>query len=392
LTAKLDRKIVLLLATTAGAAAANLYYAQPLLGSIGRDLDVSEGAAGILVTCAQFGYVAGLCLVVPLGDLLERRRLLCTVSLLAAASAAGCAAAPTFAVLAVVTAALGVTASVAQVAVPLAASLAGEEERGSVVGFVMSGLFVGILSARVLSGLIGGASSWRVAYVFAAVLMALLALLLRAALPPSRAPADELTYGGLLRSVLSLIREEPVLRERMAVGATLMGGFSVFWTSAAFLLGGHYGYGDATIGLFGIAGVAGALAAPLAGRVADRGEGRRALLAFLGVVLASWALLAAGGTAIVLLVLGILALDFGIQGAQISNQSAIYALRPEARSRLTTAYIVSIFLGGAAGSALSALVWSSGGWGAVCGLGAGVAAVGLAGAAVALRRRVHDPV
>lgn len=374
---RLDNRLVLLLAVACGAAAANLYYAQPLLHTIAAGLHVSSGAAGLLVTTSQIGYAAGLLLIVPLGDLLERRRLVTRMGLLSAVALAAAAAAPTFGALAAALLVTGLASVVAQVLVAFASSLAGDEERGRVVGRVMSGLLLGILLARTLSGLIAEAGGWRLVFAFAAAVMVALAALLARALPRSE-PRETMRYGELLGSVVALVREEPVLRRRMASGLLLFASFSILWTSIAFLLSGApFHYSNAAIGAFGLAGLAGAGAATLAGRFADAGHGRAAQGGFLGAVLAGWGLLALGAHALWPLIAGAIVLDLGIQGAHILNQSAIYALRPEARSRLTTAYITAYFAGGALGSAASSYAWSAGGWHAVTALGAGVAVLGL---------------
>lgn len=382
----MDRRLVVLLAVTCGVAVTNLYVAQPLLDTIARAFGVGEATAGLLVTASQVGYVLGLALLVPLGDLLERRRLIVALLVLAAAGQVVSTVAPGFAVLAASLAAVGVATAVAQVVVPLASSLAGEEERGRIVGTVMSGLLVGILLARTLSGLISELGGWRLVFGVAAGAMLLLAAVLWRFLPDAPPPVGPDTshpghvrYRRLLRSVLVLIREEPELRRRMWLGATGMAIFSVLWTAIAFLLAREpYGYGDGVIGLFGLAGLAGALMAPIAGRVSDAGHGRAATTGALVVLLLSWVLLDLGGSSVVALVLGIVVLDFAVQGLQITNQSTIYALRPDARSRITTAYMVAYFLGGVAGSTASSAVWGAGGWDAVCLLGGGIAAVGLA--------------
>jgi predicted MFS family arabinose efflux permease len=366
------RLLVLLLAVTSGATVANLYYIQPLLNVVARAFAVSDATAGLLVTCAQVGYVAGLALLVPLGDLLERRRLMAGVLVCASAALAVCAAAPSFGVLALALVAVGSLSVVAQIAVPLASTLAAEHERGRVVGNVMSGLLVGILASRTLSGLVAQLGGWRLVFALAAIAMLVLAVAVRRLLPAIERHST-VPYRAALRSVLELIAQERLLRERMLLGALGFANFSALWTSIAFLLGHDYGYDEAVIGLFGLAGAAGALVAPLAGRLADRGHGHRALGAFLVAVVASWGLLALGGSSLVALIAGIVLLDLGVQGAHISNQTAIYRLRPQARSRLTTAYMVSVFLGGIAGSLLSASVYGTGGWSAVCVLGAGVA-------------------
>ncbi|MCW2955030.1 MAG: transporter [Conexibacter sp.] len=374
---RLPRPLVALLAIATGASVANIYYVQPLLNEISRAFGVSDTAAGLLVSCAQIGYVAGIALLVPLGDVLERRGLISTVLVGTALACAACAAAPTFGVLAGALVAIGVLSVVAQIVVPLSASLAGPEERGQVVGTVMSGLLIGILIARTVSGLIAELGGWRLVFALAAGMMLLLSLVLRRALPHA-SPPDPMPYRSVLRSVFGLIRDEPVLRQRMTLGALHMMGFSILWTAVAFLLGhAPYHYGEGVIGLFGLVGVVGAGAAQIAGRGADRGHGRLMVTLFLTCLLVSWGLLALGGTSLVALIAGIALLDLGVQGAQISNQTAIYALRPEARSRLTTAYMVSVFLGGTLGSVLGSAIYGAAGWGVTCAVGAGVALTGL---------------
>jgi predicted MFS family arabinose efflux permease len=377
LGAGISRACVLLLAVTCGAAVANLYYAQPLLHTIAESFSVSDATAGLLVTVTQAGYVIGLALLVPLGDLLERRRLIAATLLLTAATLALAAAAPSFVLFALALAVVGVTAVVAQIVVPMSSSLAAEQERGSVVGTVMSGLLIGILLARTFSGLVAQLLGWRAVFAVAAGAMLLLAAILRRALP--KVPSTErLGYAALLRSVLELVKGEPLLRQRMLLGATAFGCFSVLWTAVAFLLaGGPYHFSKAAIGLFGLAGVAGAVAAPVAGRASDRGHGAVAMTGSIFVLLLSWALLALGKTSVVALIAGIAVLDLGVQAVHISNQSAVYSLHGQARSRLTTAYMVAYFLGGVALSAVTSALYSSGGWYAVCGLGAATAAFGL---------------
>jgi predicted MFS family arabinose efflux permease len=383
----LSRALVLLLAVAVGSTVANLYYVQPLLNVIARDLGVSDTAAGLLVTCAQVGYVFGLALLVPLGDLRERNGLVAGLLAGTGAALALAAAAPSFAVLAGALVAVGALTCVTQILVPLAATLAAPQERGTVVGSVMSGLLIGILGARIVAGVVAAIGGWRLVFALAAGLMVVLALVLRRVLPRLE-PVDPMPYPRALRSVLELVAAEPALRQRMALAFFQMAGFSVLWTSLAFLLGGPpYHYGEALIGLFGLAGVAGAVAASAAGRLADRGRGGVALTAALVATLASWGLLAAGKTSLVALIAGIALLDLGVQGAQISNQARIYELASEARSRLTTAYMVALFLGAVLGSLLSAGVYGAAGWQATCALGAGLALCGLAIWAVTERGR-----
>lgn len=368
---RLDRRVVALLAVTTGASVANLYYVQPLLHVIGQAFSVSNGLAGLLVTCTQIGYLVGVILLVPLGDLLERRRLISTVLLCAAGAGVLSAAAPTFAILGAALLLLGCTSASAQIIVPMAATLAGPREHGQVVGTVMSGLLIGVLLARTVSGLIAALAGWRVVFALGAGAMLLLSLVGRRWLPRVP-PTEQVSYRAALWSVLTLVRHEPVLRQRMALGSLGFACFSVLWTSITFLLShSPYGYSSAVIGLFGLAGAAGASVAPLAGRIADRGHAALVQTLFLAMMALSWILLALGGSSLVALLVGIVVLDMGIQGAQIGNQHAIYRLSSEARSRVNTAYVVAIFAGGVIGSILSTTLYDAAGWNAVCALGGG---------------------
>jgi predicted MFS family arabinose efflux permease len=391
---RLSRALVLLFAFTAGAAVANIYYVQPLLDTIGHEFGVGEGAAGLLVTSGQIGYLLGLALIVPLGDLIERRRLITGMLVLAGAASALCAAAPGLVALAAGLAVLALVSVVAQIVVALTAVLAAPGERGQVVGTVMSGLLCGILAARTLSGVVADLGGWRLVFAVGAAIMLVLAVVVARVLPagprpepsgaapsgraPSAAGAFAARYGALLRSVVGLVREQPVLRQRMVLAACGMAGFSVLWTTIAFLLASDaYGYSEAVIGLFGLAGVAGALMAPLAGRISDRGHGVRGLSIALATIAVSWAVLWWGGTALVPLLVGIVVIDLGLTAAQIQNQHRIYELDESARSRVTTAFMVAAFTGGALGSAAGASAYAAWGWDAACALGFAFAAIAL---------------
>jgi predicted MFS family arabinose efflux permease len=376
----IGRGLVLLLAFTTGAAVANMYYAQPLLHTLGRAFGVGTATTGLLVTIGQVGYVCGLAFLVPLGDLLERRRLIVISLTVLAAGQAVSALAPTLAVFAAAVLFVGVSTFIGQVIVPLSSQLAAPHERGKVVGTVMSGLLMGVLLSRTLSGVIAGLFGWRAVFACAAVGMLLLAAVLSRALP-RMAPTSDLAYGAALRSVLRLIATEPVLRQRMVLGGSTFGAFSVLWTSLAFLLSGvhgsHFHYGNVTIGLFGLAGVAGAAAAQVAGRLADRGHGAATTTATLILTALSWLLLDLGASSVIVLIVGIMVLDLGAQGTQISNQSAIYRLHPDARSRITTAYMSAYFVGGVLCSSVTGALYAADGWPAVCGFGAAVSLFGL---------------
>ena len=276
------------------------------------------------------------------------------------------AAAPSAGVLLPAAVAVGALSVQAQILVPFAATLASDEERGRVVGTVISGLLLGILLARTVAGLVAQAGSWRIVYVAAAAAMLVQGATLGVTLPTVRL-GTTLNYPSLLRSVLDLAREEPLLRLRSAYGAMSFGAFSVLWTSMAFLLAGSpYHYGPATIGLFGLVGAAGAAMASIAGRLADRGYGPKVTIVTVLVLVLSWLPILLGRHHIGWLIVGILLLDIGAQGLHITNQSEIYKLRPEARSRITSAYMTTYFIGGAIGSAGSAAAWDAGGWSAVC--------------------------
>ncbi len=365
------------MALCTGLAVANNYYAQPLLPIIGRSLHMGTGQAGLIVTFAQVGYACGLLFFLPLGDLWERRRLIVVLSLAVSAALLVMASAPSGSVLLPAAAAVGAFSVLAQVLVPFSASLAPDHERGRVVGMVMSGLLVGILLARTVSGAVAGVGGFRVVYVAAAAAMFVQALVVRATLPAWR-QATTLRYPALVGSVFRLLAEEPVLRRRAQYGLLSFGTFSAFWTSMAFLLARHYHYSTPVIGLFGLVGAAGAVAATGAGRLSDRGWARRTTLGTASLLVASWLLLWWGHASLVALICGIAALDVGVQGLHITNQGEIYKLRPEARSRLTSAYMVLYFVGGGIGSAGSAFAYDSLGWDGVCLVGGAFALGALA--------------
>jgi predicted MFS family arabinose efflux permease len=379
-----DRRLVALLAVGCGATVANLYYAQPLLEAIGSHFGVSDGTAGLLVTVSQVCYGLGLVFLAPLSDLVDRRKLVAALLAISCLASAGAAAAPQFALLALAIGIASASSVVAQVLVPFASTLAPEGERGAVVGMVMSGLLSGVLLARTLSGLIAGAAGWRTVFGLAAVAMAVLGVALWRAMPERR-PSTSLGYRALLGSIASLIRREPVLRRRMVFGACGYAGFSLVWTTLTFLLSDPpFNYGEAEIGLFGLAGLAGALSAMRMGRLHDRGQGRIATGAVLAAVLLSWPVFYLGRHSVPAILVGLLLLDLGVQGQNVLSQGAIYALGKETTGRVTTAYVTSNFTGGAIGSAAGAIAWSAGGWLPVC-------AVGLAFAATAMVAWLTEP-
>jgi len=369
----LSTPLVLVMAVACGAAAANLYYAQPLLDTLAGAFGVGTGTAGLIVTMTQLGYALGLLFVVPLGDILDRRRLIVAVILCTVGALTVAALASDMKIFLAASLAVGVTSVVAMILVPFAASLAEDRRRGRVVGQIMSGLLMGILLARTVSGVLADALGWRSVFWFAAGLMLVQCAVLWRMLPHMRSTA-RLSYPALLRSVLPLIKEEPVLRRRIAYGALMFATFSALWTCLPFLLAHPpYGYDDTVIGAFGLAGAAGALCASVAGRMADRGWTRVQTGVFIGLVLAAFYLMDVKNDSLAAIIAGVVLLDLGVQGTQITNQSEIYKLRPDARSRITTAYMTCFFIGGALGSSISAYLFSFYGWHGVCLLCMGMA-------------------
>ncbi|MGH8270964.1 MAG: MFS transporter [Gammaproteobacteria bacterium] len=367
--------LVFVMAVACGVAVANLYYAQPLLETLAEKFGVSAGEAGLIVTMTQLGYFLGLALLVPLGDWLERRRLISLVSLGTVAALVVAAIAPNIGVFLIASLAIGFTAVVAQILVPFAAHMAVEEQRGRVVGRVMAGLLLGILLARTFSGLITSALGWRAVFWLAAAIMIIQAVVLYFMLPRYR-NETHLSYPALLGSVLALFREEPLLRRRAVYGAMGFASFSVLWTALAFLLARPpYNYGEAVIGLFGLLGAAGAFCAVIAGRLHDRGLTRAGTGMFLALIVVAFAIMGIFSTQLAAIVIGVVLLDLGQQGAHILNQSVIYQLRPEARSRLTTAYMTCFFLGGVIGSAAAGYMYKYAGWTGVAWLGGAFGAV-----------------
>jgi predicted MFS family arabinose efflux permease len=369
---QLPRRLVVVLAVATGVAVASNYYAQPLLAVIRHSLHVGSGEAGLIVTASQVGYALGLVFLLPLGDLVERKRLVLVMSVVTAVALVGAASSPDLGVLFAMAAIVGANSVLAQVLVSFTASLASDEQRGRMVGTVMSGLLLGILLARTVAGYIAQASSWRVVYLVAAGLMLAVAATLGRVLPRYREQSG-LSYPGILVSVVRIFRSEPVLRWRSVFGLLSFAAFSVLWTSLAFLLSGApYHYASGTIGLFGLVGAAGAAMASLAGRLADRGHQRAVTVATAAAILFAFLILWGDPSSLVALVAGIVVLDLGCQGIHISNQSQIYRLAAEARSRVNAAYMTCYFIGGTLGSVGSALCFQDFGWDGVCGLGTAV--------------------
>jgi predicted MFS family arabinose efflux permease len=369
---------VRLMALSVGAIVANIYYVQPLLATMALTFSVSVSMIGLVAMLTQVGTAMGMLVFVPLGDSRDRRALL--TALLSGASVALCgvATAQNLIWVSIASFAVGACGAAVHVIVPFAAQLAPENSRGRVLGTVFSGLLIGILLARTFSGVVASFFGWRSVYVIAALAMLALMLLLRARLP-RLPPQNSLGWPALMRSLVDLVRNHPALRESAFLGAALLCVFSAFWTTLVFLLQTPpYHYGSSVAGLFGLVGAAGALCAPLVGRFADRRGPQFTILLALLTTLASFLLLGALGKVMAGLIIGVILLDIGVQSGHVANQTRIYALDPNARSRLNTVYMFCYFTGGSIGSWLGAICWAYKGWPAVCAFGIAVLAIALA--------------
>jgi predicted MFS family arabinose efflux permease len=371
----MTRGLTVLFAVAAGLAVGNLYWAQPLLGFIAGDLHTGVGTAGWLVTATQLGYALGVLLVVPLGDMLDRRRLIPVMLLCSAAALAACAAAPTFPVLLGAMAALGATTVAGQLLTPLAGDLAGDGERGRVLGVVVSGVLTGVLVSRTVSGLVSDVAGWRIVFGGAAVAAVGFAVVLRRAIP-ALPPRERVGYLTLIASVGTVIARERTARWTLALGGTGFAAFTMFWTALTFLLSAEpFGYSTTVIGLFGLAGLAGAVAAQRVGRLHDRGWSIPAVGVASVLLTGAYLVAGLGGRSVVLILVAVVVLDVAVQALNVLNQVRMFAVAPAARSRLNTAFVTGNFIGGAIGSAAATLLWSAGGWTAVTATGTALGAV-----------------
>ncbi|WP_341346789.1 MFS transporter [Paenibacillus sp. FSL H3-0469] len=357
--------ITFLLAVSCGLIVANLYYTQTLVGPIGQAIHLSAGATGLIVTLTQIGYVAGLLFIVPLSDIIENRRLTVMSLILVVAALVLSVLAPNAPLFLAASLLIGLGSVAAQVLVPYASYLATEEDRGRVVGNVMSGLLLGIMFARPVASFMAGLWGWKSIFIVSAIVTALLTLLLSRVLP-ARKPAPGLSYGQLLRSLGQLLTHTPVLRRRALYQASLFGAFSLFWTTVPLHLSSEFHLSQQGIALFALAGVGGAVAAPIAGRLADKGWTR--LLTGLGISLAAVSFILAyvlrddSNLTLDLLVLTAILLDMSVSGNLVLGQRAIYSLGNETRGRLNGLFMAIFFIGGAVGSSLGGWAYAYGGW------------------------------
>ncbi|HEY9260123.1 MFS transporter [Chitinophaga sp.] len=392
-TTALTRSTALLFAAASGCAVANVYYAQPLLNTMGQDLHIQPGDVGMIVTITQTGYALGLLLLLPLGDLFNRRRLIVTQLLLAVLALLVVAWAPIQAPFFAGIAAVGLLAVVTQTLVAYAATLAAPTERGRIVGLVTSGVVLGILLARTISGTLADLAGWRAVYVFSAALMLLTAIALFRVLPKNDPGKVVASYPQLLTSVFRLFFEERILRVRAILAMFIFAAFSVLWTSLVLPLSAPpYHFSHTVIGTFGLIGVAGALGAARAGQLADRGRGQWTTGVALSLLLLSWIPLSFTTQSISALIAGIIILDLAIQAVHVTNQSMIYQIRPESRNRLVAGYMLFYSIGSGIGSIAATTTYAHAGWTGVCILGAAISAMGLVFWAVTLPRTRSLPI
>lgn len=374
----LSRVTTLIFAIAAGLSVANIYYAQPLLDAIAKDFGISPAAIGLVVTLTQVGYALGLIFIVPLGDLLDRRRIVIGQGFLSIVALVAVATAKTEGVLFTGLAAMGVLAVMVQVLVAFAATLATPAERGRVVGTVTSGVVIGILAARFVAGLLADVGGWRVVYLTSAVLMAGMVGLLTRVLPRTPLPDSTDSYVETLRSIPALFLRDRVLLTRGFLALLIFATFSTFWTSLVLPLStAPFNYSHTQIGLFGLVGLAGAAAATGAGRLADHGLGQWTTALSLTLLLLSWGLIAFLPSSIPLLLIGVVLLDLAVQAVHVTNQSIIVARHPTARSRLVGGYMVFYSIGSAMGASTATMVYAHAGWHGVSMLGAAFSAAAM---------------
>ncbi len=374
----MSRYVTLLFAVVCGMSVANIYFAQPILDNLSSAFGIDYSTIGILITITQICYAAGLLLLVPLGDLLNQRRLIIGQMLLSiiALVIVGTASSNTalFAGMALV----GLLAVVTQTIVAFAATMAAPAERGRVVGMVTSGIVIGILLARTISGILTDIAGWRSVYLVSAALMLLMVCALFRVLPNVERGVQSLSYPQLLRSVFILFAQERILRIRAILAMLIFTAFSILWTSLVLPLSAPpLSLSHTAIGAFGLVGVAGALAAARAGKLADRGYGQRTTGVALVLLLISWLFISYTEQSLFALVIGIVLLDLAVQAIHVTNQSMIFALHTEARSRLTAGYMIFYSIGSATGSIASTHIYASYGWDGVCLLGGSVSALAL---------------
>jgi predicted MFS family arabinose efflux permease len=360
--------ILWIMTITTGFVVANIYYNQPLLSDIAHTYHINSAKAGQVAVFTQIGYAIGLLFIVPLGDMFERKRLMLIDFIFMVGSLLVAAWAPGITVLLVASLFIGITSVIPQLLIPMAAHLAQPHERGKKIGFIMSGLLIGILASRTLSGFIGQHFGWRAMFFIAAGMMLIIWLVVYLQIP--RVEADyHGKYKNLMASLIKIFMDEPALRLASFRGALCFACFSAFWTTLVFLLKQQFNMGSDVAGAFGLLGVLGAVAAGFMGRLTDKMDSYKLSAFTIMLITVSFVLFLLSGNSLIGLGIGVILMDVGVQATHISNQAIIFALNPAARNRINTVYMVSYFIGGSTGTFLATLAWDKYQWNGVCVIG-----------------------
>lgn len=358
-----------LMTITTGVVVANIYYNQPLLNDIAQEFHISNGEAGQVSMFTQIGYAAGLLFIIPLADMFERKKLMLLDFALIIISLLGVANAKSLPILYIASFLTGLSSVIPQIMIPMAAHLANPSERGKKIGFIMSGLLIGILLSRTVSGFVGAHFGWRAIFYIAAGMMVVLWALVYWLLPEVK-PSYHGKYGQLMKSLVDLIAHEPKLRLASLRGALCFAAFSAFWSTLVFLLRlPQFNQGSEVAGLFGLIGAVGAIAAGVMGRLSDKMDAYKLSTFTILLILISFIVFFFSSHSIIGLVMGVIIMDLGVQATHISNQAIIFSLNPSARNRINTVYMVSYFIGGSAGTFAATQLWSAYQWNGVCAIG-----------------------
>lgn len=383
---KLSKSVLYLMSASAGLVVANLYYNQPLLHQIAVSFNASESEVSRVALATQLGYALGLLFIVPLGDKISNKVIIKWDFLAMIIALTATVFSGSLSLLIISNLLLGFTSAIPQLFVPLAAQLSDSKNQGSAIGIVMSGLLIGILGSRVISGFVGEQFGWRAMYAAAGIVMIILYFLLKFKLPEVQ-PHYNGSYKKLMRSIWFYFKKEPELRLAALRGGLAFAGVSAFWTTLVFLMEDSFGYGSGVTGLFGLLGIAGALAASVVGKLSDRMSKNRIILYASILLIISWIVLFFSTNSLIGLIIGVIIVDLGLQGLHITNQNIIFSKNPEGRNRVNTVYMVSFFIGGAVGTSLGAWAWESYHWMGVASLG-GTLSVIILIAHLLLKKRV----
>ncbi|WP_026837529.1 MFS transporter [Gillisia sp. JM1] len=365
---QLSNSVLYLLSISAGLIVANLYYNQPLLNQIALTFNVTESAVSNVALSTQLGYTFGLLIIIPLGDKITNKKILRVDFIVMILSLIAAAISNSLILLIISSFFIGFTSAIPQLFVPMAAQLSDDKGRGRAIGIVMSGLLIGILGSRVISGFVGEEFGWRAMYYGAAAMMFALFLLLKIKLPKI-SPNYNGNYLDLMKSLWFYFKTESSLRLAALRGALAFAGLSAFWTTLVFLMEDSFGYGSSVTGAFGLLGIVGALAATVVGKINDRVSKNKIILFSILLLILSWGIFLVSANSLIGLVIGVILVDLGLQALHITNQNIIFSKFPEARNRVNTIYMVGFFIGGAIGTSFGAIAWQHFGWTGVSVLG-----------------------